>query len=313
MCGSLYVTQLSPHISANLSNTHLHLQTSPCSHIQLPVTGSLPCLQKLPQFCVSSFLAFDDLPGSEELQHVREIHSPRQTDVEHQSTSQKRSPPILICNGLPPVPAKLLKRVEDGMYIEMSELLPDHLSSAELNCSSQSTSSKSTLGEVNNIMDWIDCFGIYIAIMSRSAPHRVADLIGYQSMIISASQKRQAGRWVIYDRRFRLKASATKNVEWSTYDVTIGNQVYPDSSVENHQPKHFHPTNPVYRPPRPPQVNSKRQICLNWNDSPDGCTRPACRYDHACLRCIHNPQVMDKGHKAIDCPHKGKKRGTPAQ
>ena len=241
---------------------------------------------------------------------MRQIHSPLPTDAGQQPSSLKTSPPILICNGIPPVPARLVKRVEEGLYIEMSELLPDHLSSAELNFSGHSTSSKPKLIEVNNIMDWIECFGIYIAITARSSPHRVADLIGYQSLIISASQKRPVGRWVIYDRRFRLKASATKNTEWSAYDVTIWNQVFPDSATANYhsrQPQSTHSSNSISRPPRQSQTNHRRQVCLNWNDSPDGCTRSACRYEHSCYRCVHNPRVTDKGHKAIDCPHKEKR------
>ena len=70
-------------------------------------------------------------------------------------------------------------------------------------------------------MDWIECFWMYIAIIFRSAPHRVADLIRYQSLIISASQNRHEGCWTIYNRRLRLKASATKNTEWSAYDNTM--------------------------------------------------------------------------------------------
>ena len=116
---------------------------------------------------------------------MQQIHSPQQTDTDQQSTSLEKSSPILIYNGIPPVPARLVKRAEEGMYVEMFEFLPAHLSSAKLNLSEL----KPKLSEVKNIMDWIECFGIYIAIMACSSPQRVADLIGYQSLIISASQK----------------------------------------------------------------------------------------------------------------------------
>jgi len=106
------------------------------------------------------FSAFDYLPGREDILHVRKIHSPLPTDAEQQPSSLKKSPPVLICNGIPSVPARLVKRVKEGLFIEISELLPDHLSSAELNFSGHSTSSKPKLSEVNNIMDWIECFGI---------------------------------------------------------------------------------------------------------------------------------------------------------
>ena len=93
----------------------------------------------------------------------------------------------------------------------MSEVLLDHLSSADDNTEDLGTKKKKR-SEVDNIIDWIQCFSIYIAILSHSAPDRVPDLLGYQSLIISASQNHCAGRWVVYDQRFRLKASA-KNIK----------------------------------------------------------------------------------------------------
>ena len=48
--------------------------------------------------------------------------------------SEKPQPPVLISNGLPPVPASL---VEQGLFIEMAELSPRYLDSAELNTGKQ--------------------------------------------------------------------------------------------------------------------------------------------------------------------------------
>ena len=110
----------------------------------------------------------------------------------------------------------------------MAELLPDYLNSADANLKDRPSSSKSKLEEVNNIIDWIQCFGIYIAIFSRSTPERVADLVGYQSLIISASQHNREGHWVLYDRRFRLKASASKIKKWSVIDITIWKIAFPN-------------------------------------------------------------------------------------
>jgi len=39
--------------------------------------------------------------------------------------------PMLLSCGLPPVPVKLVKRIQDRLFIEMSELLPEKLTSAE--------------------------------------------------------------------------------------------------------------------------------------------------------------------------------------
>jgi len=99
------------------------------------------------------FSAFVCLPGSEDILQVQKIHYLPLTDVEQQPSSLKKIPSILNCNGIPPVPTRLLKMVKERMQIEMSELFPDHLSTAKFNFSDQSANSKPKLCEMNNIMD----------------------------------------------------------------------------------------------------------------------------------------------------------------
>ena len=88
----------------------------------------------------------------------------------------------------------------------------------ELNAGNQTKSHKH-IPEVTDIIEWVLWFGIYVAIISCSMPKRVADLISYQSIIIGASQIGCEGKWVTYDRRFRLKASASPKKEWSNIDI----------------------------------------------------------------------------------------------
>ena len=39
----------------------------------------------------------------------------------------------MVSAGLPPIPTKLLNRIQDGLFIDMSDLLPHTLTSAEYN------------------------------------------------------------------------------------------------------------------------------------------------------------------------------------
>ena len=43
------------------------------------------------------------------------------------------------------------------------------------------------------------------------------------------------GKWVIYDRRFRLKASASQNALWSVIDVTLWNMTSPERAIQSRQ------------------------------------------------------------------------------
>ena len=95
---------------------------------------------------------------------------------------------VSIGQGLPPVPKKLANKIESGEYLDMAELLPDRLGSyRNLTLEDKGGSPKSKRRGVTNILEWIQCFSIYIAIIAQKHPERVPDLLGYQSLIIDAS------------------------------------------------------------------------------------------------------------------------------
>ena len=259
--------------------------------------------------------AYDESPGGSQLSHIQQLglHSDYDellsTDSDDSDTpfpSEKLHPPVLISNGLPPIPFRLVKRVEDGLFVEMAELLPSYLDSADFNTDDQRT--RKRLPVVSHIIDWVQCFAIYMAIISRQKSKRVADLLGYQSLIIGASQDCHEGQWVTYDHRFRLKASASRISQWSVIDVTIWNMTFPEKAIQCHQPQRSAPYNtPNPNLPQQPQ-RQNQPICLDWNDSPNGCSRASCRYKHISYHCVHNPRAQDKHHKASQCTYKQKDR-----
>ena len=65
--------------------------------------------------------------------------------------------------GLPPVPAKLVARIEAGEFVDMAELLPNKLgfSKTTLN-DDQARPSKSRRRTVINILEWTQCFATYV-------------------------------------------------------------------------------------------------------------------------------------------------------
>ena len=99
------------------------------------------------------FVDFDEPPTSSQLAHIREldsahqVHDPIGTEIGNDYIDHQL--PVLICDGLPPVPAHLVERINQGLFIEMSELLPDHLSSADANVEDH-RANKAKLTEVDN-------------------------------------------------------------------------------------------------------------------------------------------------------------------
>ena len=128
---------------------------------------------------------------------------------------------MLLNCGLPPIPARLVKRIQDGLYIEMPKLLPEKLISAECNAGDNAAGQKQKPPEAITILQWVQCFELYTAIVSHAEPEWIADLLGYQQLILHASQHYQEGRWISYDRHFRWKASVTKSKKWSLIDINI--------------------------------------------------------------------------------------------
>ena len=86
---------------------------------------------------------------------------------------------MLISSGLPPVPAKLVKRIQDGLFVEMAELLPETLSSPEYAASEEPAGQKQKLHGVTKIVNWVQCFGVFISIISLKEPNRITNLISY--------------------------------------------------------------------------------------------------------------------------------------
>lgn len=128
---------------------------------------------------------------------------------------------MTIGKGLPPVPGKLITKIESGQFIELAEFRPDRLGITAASDDDGSKASKSKNNLITSITEWIQCFGIYTAVLSKFQPHRVADLLGYQTLILQAYMEFCGDHWLGYDCTFRLKAATQKDLKWATMDSTL--------------------------------------------------------------------------------------------
>ena len=80
--------------------------------------------------------ALDTIPSATQLSHIHqdtEPPAPSQTNNIQLSQSQRsKASSMKLGGGIPPVPAKLVKRIQEGSFIEMAELLPELLRNASL-------------------------------------------------------------------------------------------------------------------------------------------------------------------------------------
>ena len=140
-----------------------------------------------------------------------------------QQSTEEVSTPLYVSGGLPPIPAKLAKHIQDGHFIEMVKLLPESLRGFNSYDEDQLKSSKPKHQEISNIINWIQCFSLYTAIICHSQPQQIIDLLGYQKLIITSHMWFPDFNWATYDREFCQQSATKAKPEWSVLDNTLRN------------------------------------------------------------------------------------------
>ena len=100
------------------------------------------------------------------LQHIATITKKSDSDPKNTDASALLS----IGPGLPPVPNKLVLRIQAGEFIHMAELLPDHLRISTTPSKDDKKATKQKRRQVTNILEWIQCFSIYVAVLTQKHP-----------------------------------------------------------------------------------------------------------------------------------------------
>jgi len=85
----------------------------------------------------------------------------------------------LLGAGLPPIPAKIVSRIEAGEFIEMAVLLPERLDPTRTLFINEPEPSKTHKRRktVTNIIEWTKCFAIYTAILCKKYPEKLPDML----------------------------------------------------------------------------------------------------------------------------------------
>ena len=91
----------------------------------------------------------------------------------------------LLGAGLPPIPAKLVSRIEAGEFLEMAELLPERLDPTRTLFTDEPELLKTQKCRklVTNILEWTQCFAMYTAILCKKYPDKLPDMLSYLILI----------------------------------------------------------------------------------------------------------------------------------
>ena len=116
------------------------------------------------------------------------------------------------------LPAKLVKRILDLEFVEMSDITMD----VEL---PQTLGHPTTLGRlpVTDISIWVEKFSVLAAILVTRFPEKAAELFAYQAYIVRAERNYEGIRW---DVQYRREALARKDLNWSMPDSHLYNEAF---------------------------------------------------------------------------------------
>ena len=145
--------------------------------------------------------------------------------------------------------------------------------------------------------------------------------MGYQILILEASNEYRNDCWLGYNRRFRQQAASQSNCKWSDMDSTLWNMAFTGQARTgrcgycfslfhaskdcelacdkgmNVEPRYLRSSRIMPRP--------HRLICRHWNEEhTPNCSFPNCRYEHICSRCTFNPEATVIHHNTVYCPYR---------
>ena len=132
--------------------------------------------------------------------------------------------PFRMASSLPPVPPKLVRKIQALEFVEMRELLPDNLAPVErleaLPVHMGQSARNPEQREIASLHTWTSSFATYVAVLSQAHPSRVVDMLAYMRIIIREAHKHGGMGWLTYDAVFRRNQQGL-DTPWNIIDPSL--------------------------------------------------------------------------------------------
>ena len=123
---------------------------------------------------------------------------------------------------LPVVPARIVRRVLHGDYVDMADVTEENLE-LELRRAADGDEAKSVplsrLKAVPDVLTWVRSFCLYAGIVVSAHPGKARDLWAYLATLLSGADKGEW--WRAYDSRFRQQLPALEAAEFGKLDQAL--------------------------------------------------------------------------------------------
>ena len=147
---------------------------------------------------------------------------------------------ITVAAGLPALPKKVVDQIQTGQYIDFSELPPAKGRTRPLPSQEEGhvivVRAEDLSGSRKMIPDlatWLQCFALYMAVVTDKEPDRTSNLLAYMVTIAKASVKYSWPSWVVYDQNFRQEAADNGLKDWAKVDPSIYTQCFTNAAVSD--------------------------------------------------------------------------------
>ena len=200
------------------------------------------------------------------------------------------------------LPAKLVKEILTGEFMELSKLLPKNFNVLNPSQDEPLTLTlensvikvnKAKATSITDITEWTTAFTAYMGVIISKFPHRASELLEYMSLIRYAAKYHRGLGWCVYDIKFRQKAAANKSLKWSTIDSQLWLKTFtvaPSLLKEDIGVFQSGPSSTST------SRGTENRTCHNFNRGVP-CARTPCIYAHKC-----NRSGCGKDHPGINCP-----------
>ena len=233
------------------------------------------------------------------------------------TTKQRK---VWIGDGLPTIPKKLHDRMLQWEFIDLSELRPvGPLESIKQEQETQNyilgpgfKVAKAKNRQIEDISTWLQCFGVYVAVLAKRHPEIIGDMMAYMITIMRAQIEFEDPAWRTYDEAYRDKAATTGNRKWSEIDPHLYNKIFTGRakkmaicslcgntghSATGCKRKRF------WDAPKSEEVKRRSlKPCWDYNSGGQCQYGDNCRFRHRCSECGDD-------HPVVQCQQKGGKSG----
>ncbi len=84
---------------------------------------------------------------------------------------------------------------------------------------------------IPDLATWLQCFSIYMVVVTDTEPDRAKSLLAYMTTIAKASIKYTWPSWTVYDQNYRQEAADNDFKDWSKVDPNIYTQCFTNAAT----------------------------------------------------------------------------------